>query len=1310
MKKLLIICILMLFPLISAELGVFAENTSTASNVSGYTLIIKGLNLGDLPKDNSTYEYNFYESVMERLVKGAEGKEAAICVPHLSCETKPCTMKQRCDNRLYAVGLAKKEISSHKTIFNAINAKKGSLQPYLKHDASSFIAAVVRNESYFDPNNHSDRGDTSCGLMQVSIGYYCPERQKQGKKCAGCNCKDPEIAKDCWKGWNDPEENLDVGINTALLTWAKSAESKPGCEKVLDSYIAGLEDYKITLREVMMAAGHNWGGAFITKCIVDEPQKTITLISDKLSSGRKLAYAGKLQYPAGIISSTILYQLAMAGLEFNAEKMDEKPANLFCSGFDNAETGALAYKKYGFDRILWDWDFENITSNTCENKFCDATQFLLSMLAKDEYVSQALKKIPSEHIKGILQAEPDLENATMLSDLLPITKETVLVKDNALGADKTQIYFLSENSLLVPSNDCNVQISDPKNGLVKEPFEVASDYLRSCLTLDKVRSFDESVYLANTVKGKDIKLGSCSLAERLGSLQYSAKKCGNNENDILILVRPNANDNPVFSKLVDSGVFNSISRKTSVVAYVFTLPELELLIFNLSNALKNKDCENPNLFGTTIELSVNAKDCFQEKELLISDFFTALQTNITGIQRAVRYDAAELMLDSQGNALKKYIAENASNLAFLGTEIIPSSKVFLIGDNFTSEDFLSDFELAYPSYDLNRYKIINENADSASGQGPVSGQSVDSTLNQLESGQYSASIDLPVKIKDNSVVEPDAVSFKEINFALEKTLAQIDTGNGNESAYASNPFLKLAFDGMLGIGKGNKREGYGTSSKGSLTLTELYSTPEIISTSGFAVSSEDNPDADLSDILSGKKIFSLEQEGSNYNISFIEQIPTLFSLDTNVSQTIALRFLEDSSVFEKPLSLNFLTPKGTSITPTIGIPNKYSYCGNVQGNVYLMPTKTVGKYQTMFYIPTQQSASLPNKVEITCARDKIKLSTYSLGSPLAAEQKALSASPQAGTINLITASPQKISSLLNYFDMIKQKKTCFVPSATGFALVWNSEQIMVEIANAFKNDVQLAQESATGSEAYQENICDSSGNCWSSYVPGIIEVDCADGVGPDCILTLNEMLKNCPTAEEIEQFNSDFEITSDIPFEEYACENGKNPKYFGVGLDSHLVLYQMLSLMNYLEFSKPLPWTDKQLYYWFRDSVENIHLDSSTEYPFYFDDSIHFRLSDMGRKWNGQWIDEQLDGGMANLIILAAHEARHAQKNHTCDFLSEVNNYIRDLSLGELGSWGVQYYLEKWMADYLSENLQTYGARKSLEYRANDILKTRFCG
>ena len=181
-------------------------------------------------------------------------------------------------------------------------------------------------------------------------------------------------------------------------------------------------------------------------------------------------------------------------------------------------------------------DFENITSNTCENKFCDATQFLLSMLAKDEYVSQALKKIPSEHIKGILQAEPDLENATMLSDLLPITKETVLVKDNALGADKTQIYFLSENSLLVPSNDCNVQISDPKNGLVKEPFEVASDYLRSCLTLDKVRSFDESVYLANTVKGKDIKLGSCSLAERLGSLQYSAKKCGNNENDILILV------------------------------------------------------------------------------------------------------------------------------------------------------------------------------------------------------------------------------------------------------------------------------------------------------------------------------------------------------------------------------------------------------------------------------------------------------------------------------------------------------------------------------------------------------------------------------------------------------------------------------------------------------------------------------------------------------------------------------------------------------------------------------------------------------
>ena len=123
---------------------------------------------------------------------------------------------------------------------------------------------------------------------------------------------------------------------------------------------------------------------------------------------------------------------------------------------------------------------------------------------------------------------------------------------------------------------------------------------------------------------------------------------------------------------------------------------------------------------------------------------------------------------------------------------------------FTSEDFLSDFELAYPSYDLNRYKIINENADSASGQGPVSGQSVDSTLNQLESGQYSASIDLPVKIKDNSVVEPDAVSFKEINFALEKHWLKLILAMGMNLPMLPNPFLKLAFDGMLGIGKGIK--------------------------------------------------------------------------------------------------------------------------------------------------------------------------------------------------------------------------------------------------------------------------------------------------------------------------------------------------------------------------------------------------------------------------------------------------------------------------------------------------------------------------
>ncbi|MFH1240183.1 MAG: hypothetical protein V1672_03105 [Candidatus Diapherotrites archaeon] len=53
---------------------------------------------------------------------------------------------------------------------------------------------------------------------------------------------------------------------------------------------------------------------------------------------------------------------------------------------ESGETGEQAYLKYGFDRLLFDWSWDDVSINECDDsgnaKFCDATQFSISLSKK----------------------------------------------------------------------------------------------------------------------------------------------------------------------------------------------------------------------------------------------------------------------------------------------------------------------------------------------------------------------------------------------------------------------------------------------------------------------------------------------------------------------------------------------------------------------------------------------------------------------------------------------------------------------------------------------------------------------------------------------------------------------------------------------------------------------------------------------------------------------------------------------------------------------------------------------------------------
>ncbi len=152
--------------------------------------------------------------------------------------------------------------------------------------------------------------------------------------------------------------------------------------------------------------------------------------------------------------------------------------------------------------------------------------------------------------------------------------------------------------------------------------------------------------------------------------------------------------------------------------------------------------------------------------------------------------------------------------------------------------------------------------------------------------------------------------------------------------------------------------------------------------------------------------------------------------------------------------------------------------------------------------------------------------------------------------------------------------------------------------------------------------------------------------------------------------------------------------------------YQALYLLKRLQFDAPLPWTNEPLWTWFIESAQVIeydppglgaignvpHFGGGTIYiPAYVPQII------VGR-------DYVTDQGFPTNVFGFVHEARHAQKQHDC-------NGTGDVSIPELGAFGVQYYFGLWLAGHVVAPSLTTGER-NYALQASESLRaspTAFC-
>ena len=185
--------------------------------------------------------------------------------------------------------------------------------------------------------------------------------------------------------------------------------------------------------------------------------------------------------------------------------------------------------------------------------------------------------------------------------------------------------------------------------------------------------------------------------------------------------------------------------------------------------------------------------------------------------------------------------------------------------------------------------------------------------------------------------------------------------------------------------------------------------------------------------------------------------------------------------------------------------------------------------------------------------------------------------------------------------------------------------------------------------------------------------------------TVEALIAQCPSSAEVAAFNTDLSITfeADPTAGTLVCQ-ASNGSADLTRLQERT--YQALRVMKAIHFSRPLPWTSQNLYDWFVSSIHGIRFRSDIATSFCCDPANVLNIlvgSNFAALATNRWIDPSSGVGLDGLVALFVHEARHNNGYpHTCDYDPAVGGFINDQTVGELGAWGAQYYLNLWEGLY----------------------------
>jgi hypothetical protein len=224
----------------------------------------------------------------------------------------------------------------------------------------------------------------------------------------------------------------------------------------------------------------------------------------------------------------------------------------------------------------------------------------------------------------------------------------------------------------------------------------------------------------------------------------------------------------------------------------------------------------------------------------------------------------------------------------------------------------------------------------------------------------------------------------------------------------------------------------------------------------------------------------------------------------------------------------------------------------------------------------------------------------------------------------------------------------------------------------------------------------------------VAEADTLPAPPPPHVSPADRFLARCPTADEIELIDADFRLSF-----EYDPTSGEPPVCTAAAGSRDLSplrhrVYGTLLLVRRLLFDRPLPWTTESLYRWLTAAITGIRFRGDIRTSFCCDPARVINLSVSASSSVAQtdrWADPATRGGLDGFLLLLAHEARHAEGHpHTCG--------PKDQTVDELGAWGVQYYLARWLAEHTDQAFFSSGRIRYPRFlleSAEALKRVNFC-